>query len=190
MTGLPNDGDARPLALDQLVLQLARSPVSALRHTQLLELAGGLAIPGELIERRTVFTSGGYARNLVFRTPEVELLVLCWRPGQGTSIHDHGGSLNAIRVHSGELTSRLFAPTAGAPTGSGPVVVASEETVGAEGLTGLDRGGIHQLVNLSDVDLVTIHLYAPPLLGITVYSTESTHTEWQHLRYTVADDIA
>lgn len=182
--------DARPLTLEQLLLALARAPVSSLSHARLLELAGRLALDDELVERRVVFARDAYARNLVLRTPELELLVLCWRPGQQSTIHDHAGSLNAIRVHSGRLTSRLFTPVESAAQGSGPVALVSTEMVGAGELTGLDRGGIHQLANLSARDLVTVHLYTPPLPAITVYSTEHACTERVPLRYSVADDIA
>ncbi len=182
--------DARPLTLEQLLLALARTPVSSLSYARLLELAGQLTLDDELVARKIVFARDAYARNLVLRTPEVELLVLCWRPGQQSTIHDHAGSLNAIRVHSGRLTSRLFAPAAAVGPGRGPVALASEELVAAGELTGLDRDGIHQLANLSGQDLVTVHLYAPPLPAITVYSTEHASTERVPLRYSVADDIA
>lgn len=189
MTGPALDDDQRPVALDRLVLELARAPVSTLTHARLLDLAAGLELDDELVARRTAFCAGAYARNLVVRTPELELLVLCWRPGQQSTIHDHAGSLNAIRVHRGALTSRLFEPAAEAAPGRGPVRLTSEETIGSGGLTGLDRDGIHQLANLTHGDLVTIHLYAPPLLDVTVYSTDSAETTRQRLRYSVSDDL-
>jgi hypothetical protein len=186
----PSAGESRPLTLDQLLLELAREPVGSLAHARLMELASRLTLDEELIERRTAFEPDAYARNLVCRTPDVELLVLCWRSGQSTAIHDHAGSLNAIRVHRGELTSRLYTRAATAVPGRGPVELASEELVPAGALTGLDRDGIHQLVNLSDQDLVTIHLYAPPLKVVTLYSTADDAVECLPLRYTMADDIA
>lgn len=190
MTGPTPDGGARPLTLDGLLLELARAPVSELTYARLLECAGALTLDDELIAHRSVFARDGYARNLVCRTPEIELLVLCWRPGQRSTIHDHAGSLNALRVHRGRLTSRLFAPADDAAPGHGPVALAAEEAVSAGGLTGLDRAGIHQLANLSGEDLVTIHLYAPPLLSVNVYSTEHAAVERLALRYTLADDVA
>src|SRR5206468_2245417 len=35
------------------------------------------------------FKTGTYARHRVFRNEFAELLILCWRPGQRTPIHDH-----------------------------------------------------------------------------------------------------
>ena len=44
------------------------------------------------------FKQGTYARHRVYRNAFAELLVLCWRPGQRTPIHDHNGSYGALRV--------------------------------------------------------------------------------------------
>jgi len=37
---------------------------------------------------------------------------------------------------------------------------------------------------------VTVHVYAPPLTELTVYSTGSADVERRPLRYTLADDVA
>jgi predicted metal-dependent enzyme (double-stranded beta helix superfamily) len=190
MTAATSDGEARPLSLDRLLLELARAPVSELTCARLLDLAAGLTLDDELVARRTVFAREGYARNLVCRSPELEVLVLCWRPGQQSTIHDHAGSLNAIRVHHGRLISRLYLAAGDAAPGRGPVRLAAEQTVDAGSLIGLDRAGIHQLANLSADELVTVHLYAPPLPAVNVYSTEHDGVERLPLRYTLADDVA
>lgn len=132
------------LSLDELMVEAGREPVSSLAHEWLKELAHRPAISDELIESRTCFTPNMYARNLVCRTPAFELFVLCRRPGHGSTIHDHAGSLNSIGVHRGELTSRVFVPAAGRLAGTGPVELLAEERVRPGGSTGLDRGGIHQ----------------------------------------------
>ena len=122
--------------------------------------------------------------------PSFELLVLCWRHGQESTIHDHAGALNAIRVLSGELTSRLFSRSSGASWGGGPVRQDDEERIPAGGrMVGLDRNGIHQLANASGNDLITIHVYAPALMELSVFSTTSAEVERRPLRYTLADDL-
>ena len=54
----------------------------------------------------------------------------------------------------------------------------------------VDRGEIHQLGNESAEGLITVHLYAPPLTDIVVYSRTEPQTEVQRLRYSLADDFA
>jgi cysteine dioxygenase len=178
------------LSLDEFIVEMSRQPVTSLAHARLMELARRLRPSDELIGLRSSFAEEQYARNLVCRTPYFELLVLCWRPGQASTIHDHAGSLNAIRVHAGRLTSRLFVPVRGQPMGTGPVEMTAEEYVGpGDDLVGLDRDGIHQLANTSDEDLITVNVYAPPLSELTVYDTESGFVERRTLRYTLAADL-
>jgi cysteine dioxygenase len=184
------DVPSRDLSLDDFICEMSREPVSSLTHERLIDLAGGLRLSDELVGNRIAFARDGYARNLVCRTPFFELLVLCWRPGQESTIHDHAGSLNAIRVRSGELTSRLFLPAAGAAPGPAPVELTAEDRLGPDAeVIGVDRGGIHQLANTSSEDLVTVHVYAPALMELNVYSTTSALVERRPLRYTLADDL-
>jgi cysteine dioxygenase len=91
------------ISLDEFMIEMGREPVSSLTHERLMDLTRRLAISSELIESRTCFAKDHYARNLVCRTPTFELLVLCWRPGHESTIHDHAGSLNAIRVDRGGI---------------------------------------------------------------------------------------
>lgn len=179
-----------PLPLEQFMLEMGRLPASSLTHEDFSVLVRRLVLSDELIASRIRFAADGYARNLLCRTSDFELLVLCWRPGQESTIHDHAGSLNAIRVHRGVLTSRLFAPAGGRPAGAGPVELVNEEPVHAGGRTGLDRLGIHQLANATAEDLVTVHVYAPPLVELTVYSTGTDRVERRAVRYSLADDVA
>ncbi|HSB28553.1 MAG TPA: cysteine dioxygenase family protein, partial [Pyrinomonadaceae bacterium] len=49
------------------------------------------------------FKEGNYWRHRVCRNESVEMLVICWRPGQRTPIHDHNGSHGVVRVQKGLL---------------------------------------------------------------------------------------
>jgi len=184
------DVPSRDLSLDDFICEMGREPVSSLTHERLMDLAGRLQLSEELVAGRTAFARDGYTRNLVCRSPHFELLVLCWRPGQESTVHDHAGSLNAVRVYSGELTSRTFRRTRGSSSSAGPVVQTDEERVPADArMVGLDRDGIHQLANTSGDDLVTVHIYAPALMELNVYSATSAVVERRRLRYTLADDL-
>jgi len=184
------DVPTRDLSLDDFLVEMSREPVSSLTHERLMDLAGRLLLSDTLVGSRVAFAHDTYARNLLCRTPSFELLVLCWRPGQESTIHDHAGALNAIRVYSGELTSRTFGRIGGAASGGGPVAQDGEETVPSDShMVGLDRNGIHQLANTSGDDLVTVHVYAPALMELNIYSTTSAEVERRPLRYTLAEDL-
>jgi cysteine dioxygenase len=112
------------------------------------------------------FKMGTYARHRVFRNEFVEMLVLCWRPGQLTPIHDHNGSWGAVRVFEGVMWETTFVLE---ETRGLAYQAAREWTKGQ--LTGATVSDIHQLGNpeVSGQDLITLHLYAPPLGSINTY---------------------
>jgi len=179
------------LSLEDFILEMGSRPVDRLTHDQMLDLVHRLDLSGDLIDSRTHFVDDAYARNLVCRTLSFELIVMCWRPGQESTIHDHAGSLSAITVHRGSLTSRIFVPGDGVRVGAGPVVLDHADTfLPGQGWTGVDRTGIHQLANTSADDLVTVHCYSPPLKALNVYRLDTPDVDVLPLRYTVADDLA
>jgi hypothetical protein len=97
-----------------------------------------------------------------------EAWLLSWLPGQGTQLHDHGGSSGAFVIVSGTLTERTLAgdrdSTSLALTGTryGPG-------------RGRSFGGhhIHQVVNDSTEPAVSLHVYGPALIEMTRYEIAS-----------------
>ena len=117
------------------------------------------------------FKDGNYWRHRVCRNEFVEMLVLCWRPGHRTPIHDHNGSHGGVKVHEGPLWETIF--TYDEEKGL-EYKSAREYAPGA--VTGSDIPDIHQLGNpdVSDRNLITIHVYAPPLGVLHTYKPGST----------------
>ena len=117
------------------------------------------------------FKEGNYWRHRVYRNEFVEMLVLCWRPGQRTPIHDHNGSHGGVKILEGMLWETTF--TFDAAKGL-TYKSAREYSPGA--VTGSDVPDIHQLGNpdVSGQDLVTLHVYAPPLGVLHTYKPGST----------------
>jgi predicted metal-dependent enzyme (double-stranded beta helix superfamily) len=191
-----------PLSLERFIFETSRAGTQTMPQAEFNALALRLDLDDALIGAHVRFGDDHYARNLVCRTPQFELLVLCWKPGQASTIHDHAGSLNVTRVHSGVLTSRTFrrrdggrgvAEVGGAATGvlpRGPVDLIDEQVLAGSSAATVDRGEIHQLANESDEGLITVHVYGPPLTDIVVYSRTEPQTEVLRLRYTLADDFA
>jgi cysteine dioxygenase len=178
------------LSLEDFVYDMMSIPSRQLTIATLKELVSYLDLSDDLIQQHIHFTPSGYARNLVCRTPRFDMLVLCWKPNQVTTIHDHAGSLNVTRVFNGELTSRLYEEAHRPAPGRSIVKLRSEEKMGTEGFSVVDHGEIHQLANTSERDLVTVHVYAKPLRDITVYCPNTGEIEQRTLRYNLEDDIA
>jgi cysteine dioxygenase len=126
------------------------------------------------------FKAGNYCRHRVMRNEFVEMLVLCWKPGQRTPIHDHNGSHGAVFVHEGILWETTFDydPEKG-------LTYKAQHELRDGGLTGSELPDIHQIGNpdVSGQDLITIHIYAPPLGVLKTYKLGSSTIDL----YTPAD---
>ena len=138
----------------------------------------GAEVTADELRPYVSFKEGTYARHRVHLGSHAELLVLCWRPGQRTPIHDHAGSYGAVRVLRGVMWETLFEMR----EGEGLAYKSSREWTPGH-VTGADIPDIHQLGNpdVSGRDLITLHLYAPPLTSLNVYRvgrTDSYNTLW------------
>jgi cysteine dioxygenase len=147
---------------------------------ELNALLVGVEVGADELRPYVGFKEGTYARHRVHLGPHAELLVLCWRPGQRTPIHDHAGSFGTVRVLRGVMWETLFemGESVGLRYASGREWMPGH-------VTGADVPDIHQLGNpdVSGQDLVTLHLYSPPLTSLNVYKVgrkESTSTLWMN----------
>lgn len=122
-----------------------------------------------------IFGRDHYRRNLVRAGTAYHALVLCWRAGQRSPIHDHGGSSCAVRVLKGVATETQFEQTR-----DGLIYPTLTRRMPAGTVCGSQDRDIHQMSNLqSGLDLVTLHVYSPPLLVMGQYSlTDSKVTEF------------
>jgi cysteine dioxygenase len=158
-----------PLSLRSLVAAL-ESLSSAPSLAEIYDWLEKSQISVEELLPYSGFKEGNYWRHRVCRNEFVEMLVLCWRPGQRTPIHDHNGSHGGVKVCKGMLweTTFRFDAVAGLRYKS-----AREYPPGA--VTGSDVPDIHQLGNpdVSGQDLITLHVYAPPLGVLHTYKPGS-----------------
>ena len=56
------------------------------------------------------FLQHQYARHLVFKTGNTEILIMCWLPGQGSPRHNHGISDAITLVLEGEMSYTTYYP--------------------------------------------------------------------------------
>jgi cysteine dioxygenase len=165
-----DEGDCRrPASLGALVEKIA-----ALRAAPSFEeLQGWLAavrIGEEELRPYVNFRPRTYVRTRVIRNAHAEMLVLCWRPGHYTSIHDHNGSYSVIRVLSGEMHESLY--DLDERDGLRP---GAEHYWQPGHITTADIPDIHRIGNAdrSGQDLVTLHCYSPPFDVINTYKLGS-----------------
>lgn len=124
-----------------------------------------------------IFGTETYRRNLVHAGPAYQALVLCWRNGQRSPIHDHAGSSCGVRVLAGEAVETVFERTR-----SGMVFAVRSLSHLPGGVCATQDADIHQVSNLADdgADLVTLHVYSPPLLNMGTYTLFDPHVRAFH----------
>lgn len=123
-----------------------------------------------------VFRPDRYVRNLVHAGPGYQALALCWRNGQRSPIHNHRGSACGVKVLRGVVTETAFAH---APNGM--IIATGSRDLSEGSICGSVDEDIHQVSNLQagSADLVTLHVYAPPLMRMEMFSLDtSTVREW------------
>ncbi len=99
------------------------------------------------------FDENRYARHLVLKTDNMEVLVVCWMPGQGTAIHGHGPTDGVVVVLEGEIRNLNIHPDGH-----------QEASVWRKGdILHTPVGFRHQMTNQSAEKCITLHIYAPPL---------------------------
>ncbi|AGC42297.1 cysteine dioxygenase [Myxococcus stipitatus DSM 14675] len=116
-----------------------------------------------LLESLTRFDDARYARRTLARTRACELLLVCWLPGQGSPLHDHGGSWGASLLLQGELRETRFA------WAGDRLRVDAKRRAGEGDLMREESHTIHRVLNDSRHRAVSLHVYAPPMEGMTSY---------------------
>lgn len=136
--------------------------------SRLEKLLGELRITRADIEEACVFGTGGYRRNTISRSDHYELLALCWRSGHCTPIHDHRGVSCAFKVIEGTGTEIRFTLT---PAGVVCPANGGVNQMPAGYICAAQDDDIHQVANMNPPghDVVTLHIYSPPISKMHVY---------------------
>lgn len=147
-----------------------RSPLEELRR--LLREAD---LTPEMLEPYKSFGDQIYRRNLICENQWYELLCICWRSGQRSPIHDHAQSTCGLRIIEGVCTETVFES---APSGQIKAMKSTDCSAGHVCAT--QDAEVHQISNLQSegTDLVTLHIYSPPLKSMKTYSLMNATTEF------------
>jgi predicted metal-dependent enzyme (double-stranded beta helix superfamily) len=127
-------------------------------------LRGRLPGPGLLSARQLAGDPGGYRTHLVHAEPDgsFSVVVMVWRPGQRTSVHDHlTWCVTAVlRGTEYEEVYRLV-PGGAAPRDRGDhLEVVARNAAPAGTVSGFaPPGDIHQVTNIGDAVAVSMHVY-------------------------------
>ena len=144
------------------------APISS---SELIATLQGLRLaPADLAEA-IGFDEACYRRTIIRARPHYQVLVLSWRSGQRSPIHDHRGSSCVVQVIQGRALETRFDPT---PCGRLAPTWSHEHAEGA--IAACCGEEIHQMGNFAAPghDLVTLHIYTPPPLAWRFYEVGET----------------
>ncbi|WP_129843067.1 cysteine dioxygenase family protein [Streptomyces sp. RFCAC02] len=144
-----------------------RTPHTApLTPARLADIARGYAARSDLWRPKVRFTTPDrwYAR--LDHTDTFEVWLLTWLPGQGTEIHDHGGSSGAFTVVDGTLTERSFGDLDGDHAPVSRALATGE-------LRSFGPRYVHEVTNRGTRPAVSVHAYGPALATQSFYAWES-----------------
>jgi cysteine dioxygenase len=151
------------------LIDVLKSDCSVITPARMQDILNRLVVTAEEVQPHALFSEKRYARNLVYKDRQFEIMVMCWNAGQRSSIHDHAGSLGGIKILQGELTECLFGRAA-----NGMIKALSSADYAIEESRVEETSLIHQISNLQagSGKTVSVHIYTPPRVRMNVYSLE------------------
>lgn len=149
--------------LSSAIRRLETVPPNNVNIDSLSSLVKEIELTDDFIDRYVEFSSKIYRRQLICRTWSLAVYVISWMPGQESWMHHHGYALDVIKVIRGKMTHSMLSPEQWegyvpfegfekSRRYEGPSQVFSEGDV-----VSIDRRHGHQVGNLSDENLVTLH---------------------------------
>ena len=104
---------------------------------------------GEDWKEYVEFSENKYLRRIVKQNENIEILILSWKKGQETKIHDHSKNGCILRVLNGSLQETRYG------------VVKEITNLEKDSIGYIDNSeGLHQISALDNS--VSLHIYSPP----------------------------
>ncbi len=117
--------------------------------------------------------STNYARNLIYRDPDLGFVVVAmvWLPGQKTAVHDHSGIWCVEGVLEGSVRITQYDPVRDPKSNNGFQLKSSTCFESVTGDTGrlIPPFEYHKIENVGDVIAITIHVYGRDLLDCKIF---------------------
>lgn len=123
------------------------------------------AVPTRDLEPYFQWNTRHYTRTCIHRNTDFELLVICYEPGQRTSLHDYNSQLAWIHPLIGEVMEERFA----AVPGEGLRRMGEVHRYAGEVDHIAEGNAIRRFTNVGGGRAVTLNLYAKPMSKWRVY---------------------
>ncbi|MEB3196245.1 MAG: cysteine dioxygenase family protein [Candidatus Sericytochromatia bacterium] len=168
------------LEWSDFITEVQQLGAEGLTEDRLFDMVCRLRVDATLLDPHIQFSTENYARHVIYRDEAVEVICLCWMPGQGTPVHNHGRSFGVVCVHEGILACTGFRRLDSAGEPGRAELEATTLVYATSGTRLLDRvGSTHRLSNPAHLNepAVSLHFYAGPLDWMEVFDLRSGTVE-------------
>jgi cysteine dioxygenase len=178
----------KSVPIDRFVEQLRSFEAEPITRDRVLGFCQETGVERSSLARFAHFRADAYTRNLIYRDAVIEVMALCWSPGQRTVIHTHNGQLGWMSVEQGALAVINY-KWLGCNASENQNVAGMDCLAGATELD-LDRrevqecfaGGpvstvdkvqtIHQVVMQGKEPALSLHIYSRPIDSCVAFDLE------------------
>jgi cysteine dioxygenase len=179
----------KTVSIGDLVSTLRDLEKAPITRDRILSYLSETEVDRTSLEPYAHFEKDLYTRNLIYQDPLLEVMALCWSPGQKTVIHTHNGQLGWMSVERGALAVINY-KWLGCNAADNQNVAGIDCLAGATELD-LDRrevqecypGGpintvdkvqtIHQVVLQGREPAISIHVYSRPIESCVAFDLEN-----------------
>lgn len=148
-------------------------------------IAKNMNIPASDFEKFAFWKPEGYARNCIIKTPEFELILICWNEVDATPIHCHNEQKCWVYLIAGEMTELRYTSDEACN-----LTETNNLQMKAGALTYMhDSMGFHLLKNGEEKKAMTLHLYMKPVDSCTVFNDTDKCFDERVLNFHTIDGV-
>ncbi|WP_424964366.1 cysteine dioxygenase [Ekhidna sp.] len=148
-----------------------------------LDVMNNVAIPRAEFERYYSWSDEKYARNVLARNDDFEVLLICWEKGQSSPIHDFNAQEAWIHPIEGMLREERFKIN----VDDDRLEKVSNVLLGTDEFSYMSQIGIHRYSNANKARSVSLNIYRKPVTEWHVYDVESSDSTmvetWENKHY-------
>jgi cysteine dioxygenase len=153
--------------IDQLVEQLTAMKKD---HSRVLDIMSLVEIPTEEFERYYRWDEARYTRNILARTDDFEVLLVCWEKGQKSPVHDFNSQEAWIHPIVGKLREERFKIN----IHDERLERVSNMILGDEEFSYMKQVAIHRYSNAFEGRSVSLNVYCKPVTEWRVYDESNS----------------
>ena len=111
-----------------------------------------------------------YTRNLIFKNNDFQLVIMCWPINFESSIHDHNGSECFFKILKGVMLEKKY------EIFGEKLKLTNDNIITESSVSFLENNNdIHQVKNIHNNFVITLHLYVPFYQKTNVYQLKENN---------------